>query len=86
MLEHTGRCRVIKESRCNKFEVRASATVGTINLYSAGVDCTASHGTNHHLFVKRCKSRIHYEVRNKFMVRYGGYHTGFNESDEVSFF
>lgn len=76
---------MIKEGT-NRFEIRASADVGTINLYSEGVDCTASHGTNHHFFVKKNKSRIHYEVFNKFMVRFGGYHTGFNEYDEVSFF
>jgi len=69
-----------------KYEIRASSTVGTINLYSEGVYCTASHGTNHHFFVRKNKSRIHYEVNNKFMVRFGGYHTGFNEIDKVSFF
>ncbi|XP_026819194.1 uncharacterized protein LOC113557852 [Rhopalosiphum maidis] len=80
-----GFVRVIKDGR-EKFEIRSSASVGTINLYSDTVDCTASHGINHHFFVKKNSSRIHYEVRNKFMVRYGGYHTGFNECDEVSFF
>ncbi|XP_050439966.1 uncharacterized protein LOC126845348 [Adelges cooleyi] len=82
-----GFVRVVKtmEDGCG-FEIRASATVGTINLHSPNVDCTASHGTNHHFFVRKNKSRIHYEVFNKFMVRFGGYHTGFNEYDEVSFF
>jgi hypothetical protein len=76
---------VIKEGQ-NSFEIRASATAGTINLYSNEVDCTASHGSNHHFFVKRNKSRIHFEVMKKFMVRFGGYHTGFNEHNEISFF